>query len=292
MKKTPVLILSLFFYCISNAQITDRFSIMNEISAVGYAQPLATALGTGLNSGTYYTASVPSLFGFTFSLKAMFIFIPEEDKTFTPHLPEGYETGTTATFLGDKGNSFAGYDGFIPMPPGVNLSTIPLTYPQISFATLGTEVMIRYFPNIKLAEEKDLSFWGIGLKHSISQHIPLFPIDLAAQVFYNNFGITDIVEHKNLAFNVHASKSLGVLILYGGVQFESTTMELEYKIDGNPNNADPLLREDKDISLSINGNNRFRLTLGSAVKLSFFAVNVDLNIGSQLAVTTGLNFAF
>jgi hypothetical protein len=55
-----ILILSILFYCITHAQITDRFSLMNEISAVGYVKPLATALGTGVNSATYYTAEVPS----------------------------------------------------------------------------------------------------------------------------------------------------------------------------------------------------------------------------------------
>lgn len=290
MKK--ILILSILFYCITHAQITDRFSLMNEISAVGYVKPLATALGTGVNSATYYTAEVPSLFGFSLSLKAMYIFIPEDDKTFTPYLPEGYESGPTATAFGDKGNTYAGYEGFIPMPPGINMSEVPLTFPQISFAAFGTELMIRYFPNVKLAEERDLSFWGLGLKHSISQYIPLFPVDLAVQVFYNNFGITDIVEHTNLAFNVHTSKTFGILILYGGVQYETSTLQLDYKIDGEPGSPDPLLRQDKDVSLSIKGNNSFRLTLGTALKLSFFALNVDANIGSQIAVTGGLNFAF
>jgi len=292
MKKKWILLLLLLLFNTINAQITDRFSLMNEISAVGYAKPLATALGTGVNSATYYTAEVPSFFGFTFSLKAMYIFIPEEDKTFTPHLPEGYEEGPTATVFGDKGNTYAGFDGFIPMPPGINLSEVPLTYPQAAFSVFGTELMIRYFPKIKLAEERDLSFWGLGLKHSISQYIPLFPVDLAVQVFYNNFGITDIVEHTNLAFNVHTSKSFGVLILYGGLQYETSTLKLDYKIDGKPSSPDPLLRQDKDVSLSIKGNNSFRLTLGTALKVSVFALNVDANIGSQIAVTGGLNFAF
>lgn len=292
MKKIFALLFLIFFSTVSFSQITDRFSIMNEFSAEGYAKPLATALGTGLNSGTYYTASVPSLFGFTFSLKGMFIFIPESDKTFDPRLPEGYETGSTATVFGNKGNAYAGYDGFIPMPPGINRSSIPLAYPQVSFATLGTELTVRYLPNIELAEDKDLSFWGAGLKHSISQYIPLFPIDLAVQAFYNQLSVTDIVSHKNLAFNVHASKSLGLIILYGGIQYETTTMDVEYGIDGDPDNADPLLREDRDVKLSIDGENNFRVTLGTALNLTFFVLNADLNIGSQLAVTAGLNFGF
>jgi hypothetical protein len=292
MKNIFTVLLIFIFSVLASAQITDRFSLMNEVSAEGYTKPLATAIGTGLNSGTYYSASVPSLFGFTFSLKGMMIFIPETDKTFDPFLPEGYEQGSTATIFGDKGNSYAGYDGFIALPPGINQSFVPLAYPQVSFATFGTELMIRYLPNIELSENKDLSFWGVGLKHSISQYIPLIPVDIAAQIFYNKFSITDLVDHKNIAFNVHASKTLGVLILYGGLQFESTSMDLEYEVDGNPSSADPLLRQDKKVNLSIDGNNNFRLTLGTALKLAFFALNVDVNIGSQVAVTSGLNFAF
>ncbi len=292
MKKIFTLFLILFVSTISNAQLEDRFSALNEINAEGYAKPLATSLGIGLNSGTYYSASVPSLFGFTFSLKGMFIFIPDDDKTFDPVLPAGYEEGSSATIYGDKGGAYAGYDGFIVLPPGVNLSSVPLAYPQVSFATFGTELLIRFLPSIELGEDAKLNFWGLGLKHSISQYIPLFPVDLAAQIVYNKISITDIVDHKNLAFNVHASKSFGIIILYGGLQYESSTMDLEYTIDGDPDNADPLLRVDKDVNLSIDGDNNFRVTLGTALKLAFFALNVDLNIGSQLAVTTGLNFAF
>jgi hypothetical protein len=287
---TPLFIIFLSFS--SFAQITDRFSLMNEISAEGYVKPLATALGTGLNSGTYYSASVPSLFGFTFSIKGMTIFIPEKDKSFDPYLPEGYEEGPTATVFGERGNSYAGYDGFIPMPPGINRSSVPLAYPQISFATLGTEVTVRYLPDIQLAEEKDLTFWGAGIKHSISQYIPLFPIDLAAQFFYNKLSITDIVDHSNIAFNVHASKSIGVLIIYSGLQYEKTVMDVEYSIEGDPAKADPLLRENKDVKLTIDGDNNFRFTMGAALKLSFFILNADVNIGSQVAVTGGLTFAF
>lgn len=292
MNKKITLLFVVLLTCLSYGQITDRFSLMNEKSAVGYTKPLATALGTGLNSGAYFTAGVPSLFGFTFSLKGMTIFIPENDKNFEPSLPEGYEEGPTATVFGHKGNAYAGYDGFIPMPPGINRSSVPLAYPQISVAVLGTEVMLRYLPNIELGEDKDLSFIGFGLKHSISQYIPLLPVDIAAQVFYNKLSITDLAEHKNIAFNVHASKAIGVLILYGGLQFESTTMDLEYSIEGDPSKADPLLREDKEVKLSIEGDNNFRLTLGTALELSFFVVNVDVNIGSQIALTGGLNFAF
>lgn len=291
MKKIITLLFVLFFSAVSLAQLDDRFSLLNETNAEGYAKPLATALGTGLNSGTYYTASVPSLFGFTFSLKGMFIFIPDDDKTFDPTVPSGYEEGPSATIFGDKGGAYAGYDGFITLPPGINFSSVPLAYPQVTFGTFGTELLIRFLPSIEIGD-KDLNFWGVGLKHSISQYIPLFPVDIAAQVVYNKISITDIVDHKNLAFNVHASKSLGLLILYGGLQYESSTMDLEYSIEGDPENADPLLREDKDVKLSIDGANNFRLTLGSALKLGFFAVNLDVNIGSQLAVTTGLNFVF
>ena len=69
-------------------------------------------------------------------------------------------------------------------------------------------------------------------------------------------------------------------------------MDLEYEVDGDPSSADPLLRQDKKVNLSVDGNNNFRLTLGTALKLAFFALNVDVNIGSQVAVTSGLNFAF
>ena len=81
---------------------------------------------------------------------------------------------------------------------------------------MGTEALFRYVPKIDVGG-KDLSLFGLGIKHSVSRYIPLIPVDVAVQVLYSTFTVTDLIDVKNLAFNVHASKTFGILIPYFGL---------------------------------------------------------------------------
>jgi hypothetical protein len=100
-----------------------------------------------------------------------------------------------------------------------------------------------------------------------------------------------IVKSSNFAFNVHASKTLAeMFIVYGGLQFESSSMDLEYYFE-DPNDLYPDIA-DQNHKVKIDGENSFRFTLGSAVKLGFFVVNADLNLTKLPTFTVGLSFDF
>jgi hypothetical protein len=283
MKKVLATILLLFFTIQLQAQFEDRFNELSEDLQKGYSTPFATWTGTYLNSGGYYSASVSKLFGFKLSLIGMMIFIPEDQQTFK--LDDGTET---ATFFGEKGAAVPGAQGYLVYPPGVNQSSVPMVMPQIAVSTLGTELMLRYIPTLDI-EDVSFDLLGIGVKHSISQYIPLVPVDIAVQIMYNKFSLEGpelLISTSNLAFNAHASRSFGLVTLYGGLQYESTTLDLEYTFkDANTGLSD-------EVKASIDGENGVRLTLGAALRLAVFVLNADINIGSQTAVIAGLNFEF
>lgn len=285
----------LFVLCSSSvlSQVEDRFAALTQKNVELYAQPFATSFGTAMNSGGYHSADVASLFGFSISFQGMYMLIPDDDLTFTPVLPEGYTSGPSATIFGDKGSAYAGPAGYITTPPGVNLSAMPMALPQIGISLLGTEVLFRYLPEIEIGDGGEkLSLFGIGAKHSVSQYIPLIPIDVAVQVLYNKLEITDLLESKNLAFNAHASKTFGVFTPYFGLQYESSSLDLNYTIKGDPASGDPELRVDKEVGVSLDGDNTFRTTLGAALKLAIFVLNADVNLGAQTTFTGGLSFEF
>ena len=287
--------LVLFILCSSGAfsQVEDRFAALTQKNVELYALPFATAFRTAMNSGGYHSASVADWFGFSISFQGMYMLIPDDDLTFTPSLPDGYTAGPTATIFGDKGSAYAGPAGYITTPPGVNVSAMPMALPQISLSFMGTEVMFRYLPEIELGNKGEkLSLFGIGAKHSISRYIPLIPIDVAVQVLYSKLEITNLVESKNLAFNAHASKTFGILTPYFGLQFESSSLDLTYEINGDPLSGDPALQVDKKVSVSLDGDNSFRATLGAALKLAIFVLNADVNLGSLTTFTGGLSFEF
>ncbi|MCB0747227.1 MAG: hypothetical protein KDC52_14590 [Ignavibacteriae bacterium] len=283
MKKILLPLFLIVFSIQVHAQAFDGLSELPEQEMKGYSTPLATWTGTYLNSGGYYSASVPKLFSFKISLVGMMIFIPDDQRTFK--LDDGTES---ATFFGDKGAAVPGSQGYAVYPPGVNQTKVPFGIPQISAGTLGSEVMVRFVPTLAF-DDVEVGMLGVGIKHSISQYFPLMPLDIAVQIMYNKLSITapDLdLSTTNLAFNAHASKSFGLVSVYGGLQYESTAMDMEYTFTGSGFGD---LDQNK-LKLNLDGDNNVRLTLGAALKLAFFVLNADVNIGSQTAIVAGLNF--
>lgn len=290
MKKFLLLLVCLFLstsYTFS--QVEDRFTFLNESEVGKYTKPLATTIGTALNSGAFHTAAVSKLFGFSLSFKGMMVMIPSDQKTFNPSLPSGYTADkSTATIYGDKdgGSVYGGSNGYIVYPGGIGESNIPLLFPQVSFSLLGTEAMVRYMPNLKVGET-EVGLFGVGLKHSISQYFILLPVDIAVQVLYNSFKVKDLIDVSNIAFNAHVSKTFGLFTAYGGIQYESTKFDLDYTFKGNTTGI-----SNRQIKASIDGDNKVRMTVGGSVKLAFFVINADYSLGSQSTLTSGLTFEF
>lgn len=286
MKKVLIPVLFILLSLQLNAQIGERITDLPQEELEGYATPLATWTGTFLNSGGYHSAYVPKLFGFKFSLIGMMIMVPDDQTTF--ELSDGSES---ATFFGDKGAAVPGTNGYAIYPPGINKTSVPAAIPQIAVSTLGSEVMLRFFPETTF-EDVEVGLLGIGVKHSISQYIPLIPVEIAVQVLYNKVSITspDLdLSTTNLAFNAHASRSFGLLTLYGGLQYEQTTMNIDYTFTGAGFEG---IDVDEKFSLELEGDNNIRLTLGAALRLAVIVINADVNLGSHTAFVAGLNFEF
>ncbi len=292
MKKClSVLVISILLSVPLFSQVGDRFGFLTESEVTEYARPFGTSLGMAFNSASYHSAKVADFFGFSIGFKGMYILIPDDDLKFTPNLPAGYTANqSTATVYGNEGSSYYGPNGYIVYPPGIDRSSLPVVLPQIAGSFMGTEVMLRYLPSISLGDEEDLSMFGFGLKHSISRYIPLVPVDISVQFLYNNLEITGVMEVSALAFNAHASKSFGLFTLYGGLQYESSTFDLEY-VFTDPGNLDPL-KAGQTIKVSIDGDNNFRGTLGGSLKLAVVVINADYSVGAQSVVSGGLTFEF
>jgi len=290
MKKYLLLLLCLLFYSSNTfSQVEDRFTFLNESEVGKFTKPLATTIGTALNSGAFHSAHVAKLFGFSLSFKGMMVMIPSDQKTFNPTLPAGYTADkSTATIYGEKdgGSLYGGPNGYIAYPGGIGESNIPLLFPQASISMLGTEAMVRYMPNLKVGET-EVSLFGVGLKHSVSQYFILLPVDIAVQVLYNSFKVKDLVDVSNIAFNAHVSRSFGLFTAYGGIQYESTKFDLNYTFKGNSSDI-----KSREIKASVDGDNNIRMTVGAAVKLAIFVLNADYSLGSQSTLTGGLTFEF
>lgn len=260
----------------------------------GYIQPVADMFGANMNAGFYQSAAVPKTgFVFAFDLIGMASLVGDAQKTYTAKAPPGFTPGEfkTATIFGGKGTEishaiqtalkYKGSDGIF------NTSLFPLFAPQITIGSVfGTVAIVRYMALPKIGDDKvpTISLLGIGVRHSISQYLGDIPLDLAAGVYYSRFSAGDLITYNGLSIGAHASKTLSVLTLYGGVAFEKSSLNLKYT------STDPLVPASVDISLD--GANKFRATAGLKIQLAFFKIFADANLGSVTNFSGGIGFGF
>ncbi len=290
----------ILFSSFSFSQIGVNVNSLPPNEASEYVRPLSTWFGTFFNSGTYYDAKVPTLFGFKFNLVGMWSIVPDDAKTFKPdpNIQGVGEVDPTATVFGNKSSYYLSSNGFYTYPAGLSLNAVPMGIYQFAASFYNTELMVRFFPTVKFSDAK-VGIFGFGLKHEISSHIPLIPVDISVQLLYNNFNFEfddgdpvnfTKIKSNNIAFNVHASKSISVLTVYSGLQYESSSMDFNYYFEDS-NNQYPVEGK-KIINLKVDGDNNFRFTLGGAVKLGFFVINADVNLTKFTTFTTGLSLDF
>ncbi len=244
-----------------------------EENATGYLQPLADAFGANLNSGLSRSAHI-SKFGLhiDLSLQAMYSPIPDDKKNF---IPVG-ESMKVPTVFGSK-SSAEDY------PDGVwDTDFFPLAVPQLTIGSvMGTEATFRYFAyeNDEIGEIK-LSGWGI--RHSISQHIPLCPVDIAAGFFIQKFSVGSYVEADALYYGLQASKKISILLLYAGVGGEKSTLELNYELEDGSEN----------ISFDLDGENKTRMNIGIGLDFKYVKLYADYNIAPQNVISGSIGFGF
>jgi len=131
-----------------------------------------------------------------------------------------------------------------PMTSGSDIDWLILGVPQVEFGSFyGTEVLLRLIPPVNLGKTFGMfSFWGVGLKHSISQYFNrgrkdrLF--DMAIQGVYqgtnlqNTIGVTGAKLSAGASIyniNLHLSKEFtDWFIVYSGLSWESINIDMKY----------------------------------------------------------------
>jgi hypothetical protein len=264
----------------------------NSSSVTGYIQPVADLFGADMHAGYYHNAWIAeSGFSLGFDIIVMGSIVDDAQKYYTASAPAGFTPSTfkTATIFGDKGTSitnstnpvleYKGSDGI------VKTSIFPLAVPQIRIGSLyGSDLTLRFvaIPNIGDNKFPKITLWGAGLRHNISQYIPNCPIDIATGVYFNSFKIGDLMDFKGFAVNAQASKAVKIIILYGGIAYESSKMDLTYKT------TDPNVPA--DVNVTLDGSNKFRATIGVGLNLGIFKVFADANFGSVTNYSAGIGF--
>lgn len=259
----------------------------------GYIQPAADLFGANMMAGQYRSAAIPQMgLNVAFDIIGMAALIGDGQKKYTAKTPDGFAPTEfeTATIFGDQGTlvantnfpalQYRGKDGII------NSSVLPFAVPQLRVGSIaGTEAMVRFITVPKIGDDKfpEITLFGGGIRHSISQYLPTIPLDLAAGVFYTTFKTGDIIDVKGYSLGVQASKEFALITVYGGLAYESTTMKISYT-STDPNFPGQL------VDVSLDGANTFRATAGANLSLGFFHIFADVNVGSVTHFSGGIGF--
>jgi hypothetical protein len=295
MKPLRLLFVSMLLVCITGARadeskLEQAVKALNETYVKNYIQPISDFFGANMSAGWYHSAAIPQT-GFTLSVNiiAMGSVVGDDQKHFTANTPPGFATptfeaptvfgGKAPTITDPSGLSFRGLaDGALDAP------MFPLAALQLNIGSIyGTEAIIRGLPIPQISGAPKVTFFGLGVRHSISQYLVEFPVDIAAGVFWNTIKFGDLINMTSFSFGAQASKSFSVLELYGGLAYEKSSMDLSY-VSTAPGAA--------NVGLSLDGVNKFRATVGLGLNLAILHLYGDVNVGSITNFSAGLGFGF
>jgi hypothetical protein len=292
-----IAVVSMMIIVISYAEAQNPFEdAVKQLSSdnvKGYLQPWVTSYGADLNSGFYHTADIGDL-GLTIRLDiiGMGAFVGDKQKKYKATNPFDGTEVETATIFGERG-AIVSPDSLVMYQfqnGQVKTSFIPFAVPQLTIGDLyGTQGVIRFITLPEMNNVPKVSLFGIGARHSVSRYLPPIPVNLSAGLFYQSLKIGEIFEASTFTIGAQVSKSFAVLTLYGGLQYESISMDLNYTYQGTVPGYTP---PSPKVSLNIEGKNQFRGTAGFNINLLAFNIFADINIGSSIAASGGIGFGF
>lgn len=180
----------------------------------------------------------------------------------------------------------------------VQTRVAPLLIPEAAIGTVfGTQLMVRWLPEVNFSDYGSLGIVGVGLRHSPNVYLPMLPVGVAVQVMWQKLNIKNgdggsIVEATMRAANVAVNKHFGPLFVYGGLQIEASNTDLAYTFMpesfGGVASLEPI-----PISFSQKGAAHRRAIVGFAVQPGPIRFSVDANFGNHAnAFSTGIGLAF
>ncbi|MFO7924007.1 MAG: DUF6588 family protein [Bacteroidales bacterium] len=211
--KQLVVITALLFLGFSSQKSFSQLNEMGKLLTGGkddaqelvdaYLSPFTNAFGATLNAGWYNTARPHRTLGFDLTLSVNVALIPDDAKSFNISnmgLNGQSDRNITPTIAGAKdlepammsydlgGNDLVQYT----LPQGTGLGFIPAPTLQLGIGIpLDTEIIGRFIPQVDLGDVGNLGLWGIGIKHSLKQWIPVVSrlpvVNLSVMAGYTKF---------------------------------------------------------------------------------------------------------
>ena len=302
----------------NSGELGDALSRIGQKYATNYTQPVTDALGADLNAGLFRTAA----FGETGLLPVIDVYVGASVMgAFTAGSPAAFrlsndqiqtDNGRTLiveypnqdlpTAFGE--NESPGTADIIDQETGMDVGEVtlpgsiidtpiaPLVVPQVGVGTVfGTDAQLRYLPETSISDYGSVSLFGLSVRHSLSQYIPLSPINIAVQGTWQRLALSgstgsrnsgEILDASGWALNAQASKDIPVLPLtvYGGLQYEKFGVDVNYTFSADGETA--------TISYEQDAANSVRALAGVTLSLKILRINVDYALSSNNTVSAGV----
>ncbi len=150
----------------------------------------------------------------------------------------------------------------------------------------GTEAMVRWVAvDLGDSDFGKLSLLGLGVRHSLSQYMMAPPLDLAVAGYYQTFSVgDDFIDSKAYSVGLQASKSFGMLVPYGGLAYDMSSMTVQYTVTSGA--------QDREVELDMDSDSTLHLTLGVGAQLGFIHLNASGELAKRTGFSVGVGFGF
>jgi len=275
----------------ARADLSEKLGALTGENAKGYLGPLPDALSSTLNSAIFQTGKVPKTgVSFTLGVHVMGVNFKDEDRTFVPVDPPGFQSSPSgqavSTIIGDtKSVGVQGQGGTqLNYPGGFDVSTFTVAAPELTVGSFfGTRAVVRWFSaELGNSDYGKLELFGIGGQHSISQYVPLLPVDVAVGAFYQTFKLGDgLLDSKAFHMDVTGSKRFGVIQPYVGIGFDTFKMDVDYTSTADPG---------QHISVSMPDQSSAHFTVGAQASLAIVKLHAEFDAAANTGAAIGLSF--
>lgn len=193
---------------------------------------------------------------------------------------------------------------------GEGINFVPSGYVQASVGLIkGTEIKARFLPKMNY-EDASVGLIGFGLQHDFTKLLPadkILPVAISAVIgyttIYGDYDLTnaDLIEGENQridasintwVFSGVVSTKLPVINFYAGLGYvtgKSVTDILgTYRVTRGPFLSETY-EDPFTITKKVSG---VTGTIGTKLKLGFFRLNAEYNLGEFNTATVGVNFGF
>lgn len=176
------------------------------------------------------------------------------------------------------------------------LAALPTATAQLTVGTVfGTNVAIRYFPDVDVQNLGKFSFFGAGFIHNIGVWFPNpLPLDLGVGFFTQKLKVGNIFENTATQYGIYVSKTFGFIVSvtpYAGLTVESSKTTVSYNYQSNQTiNGVPV--PPVKISFDLDGENTSSAVIGFNLHLAVLNINADYKFAKTSTASAGISFGF